>query len=81
MDENIIKTEEELREEALENAVVIDDSDHRIADTVIAGSNNPDCGICTLQSLQAVSRKQIADGITYLDMMNDNLAVFRTVLN
>jgi len=79
--ETFITLSEELDELALDYVVVIDDSDHRIADTVIAGSNNPDCGICTLQSLQAVSRKQIADGITYLDMMNDNLAVFRTVLN
>ena len=61
--------------------VVIDDSDLRIAKTVIASSDNQDCGICIMQSMQAVSRKQINDGITYLDIMEQNLAVLQQVLN
>ena len=65
----------------LDNVVVIDDSDLRIAKTVIASSNDQSRGICTMQSMQAVSRKQINDGITYLDIMEQNLAALQQVLN
>lgn len=64
----------------LQHVVVIDDSDLRIANTVIAASG-ADCGIGTLQSMQAVSRRQIKDGITYLDIMEENLNVLEHVLN
>lgn len=65
----------------LDNVVVIDDSDLRIAKTVIASSDNQSRGICTMQSMQAVSRRQINDGITYLDIMEQNLAALQQVLN
>ena len=65
----------------VENVVVIDDSDLRIAKTVIASSDDQSRGICTMQSMQAVSRKQINDGVTYLDIMEENLAVLQQVLN
>lgn len=65
----------------VDHVVVIDDSDLRIAKTVIASSDDQGRGICTMQSMQAVSRKQIDDGITYLDIMEQNLAVLQQVLN
>ena len=65
----------------LPGVVVIDDSDHRIADTVIAAAEADDCGIYTLQSMQAVGMRQIKNGVTYLDIMEENLAVLQQVLN
>lgn len=64
----------------LNHVVVVDDSDHRIADTVIAGSDNPHRTVCTMQSMQAVGRRQIHGGVTYLQIMEENLAVLRQVL-
>lgn len=65
----------------LHSVVVIDDSDHRIADTVIASAGNPDCSILTMQSMQAVGARQIKAGVTYLNIMEQNLAVLQQALN
>lgn len=70
-----------LRALHLPCVVVIDDSDHRIADTVIAASGAEHCEILTLQTMQAVSRRDIKDGITYLGIMDENLSVFERALN
>ena len=72
---------EVLRTLDLPGVVVIDDSDHRIADTVIAASGDQNREIYTLQSMQAVGRRQIKAGITYLDMMEENLSVLERALN
>ena len=71
----------ELDELGLDGVVVIDDSDHRIADTVIASSGDKTRGIYTMQSMQAVSGRQIKNGVTYLGIMEENLAVLQQVLN
>ncbi|MBP3654291.1 MAG: zinc ABC transporter substrate-binding protein [Oscillospiraceae bacterium] len=71
----------ELDELNLDYVVIIDDSDHRIADTVIASSADKSRTICTMQSMQAVSARQIRDGATYLGIMEENLSVLQQVLN
>lgn len=65
----------------LPGVVVMDDSDHRIADTVIAASGDTVRSVYTMQSMQAVGIRQIKAGVTYLDIMEDNLAVLQQVLN
>ena len=70
-----------LTELDLPAVVVMDDSDHRIADTVIAASGDTSRGIYTMQSMQAVGMRQIKAGVTYLDIMEENLAVLQQVLN
>ena len=65
----------------LPGVVVIDDSDHRIADTVISASGDKSREIYTLQSMQAIGRRQIKDGITYLKIMEENLSVLERALN
>ncbi len=72
---------ETLQQLDLPGVVVIDDSDHRIADTVIAASGDKSREIYTLQSMQAVGRRQIKDGVTYLEIMEDNLSVLERALN
>ena len=72
---------ETLRMLNLPGVIVIDDSDHRIADTVIEASGKKHCEIYTMQSMQAVSSRQIKDGITYLELMEENLSVLAQALN
>ena len=70
----------ELTELGLPGVVVIDDSDRRIADTVLAGSDDPNRTIVTLQSMQAVGTVDIRGGITYLEIMEENLLALERVL-
>lgn len=79
--ETFARLADTVRELGVSNVVVIDDSDLRIANTVISASGVKDCGIGTLQSMQAVGRRQISGGITYLDIMEENLTVLEKVLN
>ena len=72
---------ETLRGLNLPGVVVIDDSDHRIADTVISASGDKSREIYTLQSMQAVGRREIKAGVTYLDIMEENLSVLERALN
>ena len=70
-----------LNELDLPCVMVIDDSDHRIADTVIATSGDKTRQVLTLQSMQAVGRSRIKAGVTYLDIMEENLSVLEQALN
>lgn len=79
--DTFIHLAEELNRLGLEEVVVIDDSDLRIAQTVIAAAGDPSREICTMQTMQAVNRKQIQAGVTYLSVMEENLAVLQQVLN
>ena len=72
---------ETLNELELPCVMVIDDSDHRIADTVIATSGDKSRQVLTLQSMQAVGRSRIKAGVTYLDIMEENLSVLEQALN
>jgi len=79
--ETFARLADTVNELGIDNVVVIDDSDLRIANTVIAASGDDSRGICTMQSMQAVGRRQINSGITYLEIMEQNLAVLQQVLN
>ena len=60
------------------NAVFItESSDGKLAKTVIANSENKDCKIVALDSLQSVTRKQISEGKTYLSAMRKNLELLQ----
>lgn len=71
----------EIEELGVSYVAVIDDSDLRIANTVISASGNNECGIVGLQTMQAIGRRQINNGITYLGVMEENLAALQQVLN
>lgn len=79
--ETFARLADTVSELGVDHVVVIDDSDLRIAKTVIASSDDQSRGICTMQTMQAISRKQINDGITYLDIMEQNLAALQQALN
>ncbi len=59
--------------------VILDGSDRKLADTVIAGSGC-DADVYVLDSLQAVTKKDIANGKNYLDTMTSNLKVLQQLL-
>ena len=62
------------------SVLTIDGSDQRVAETIVRNTSHSDIPIRTLNSMQAVSAEQIRDGITYLSVMEDNLAVLREAL-
>ena len=69
-----------LDELGLKNVVTIENSNQKIAKTIIENTKNKDQGLLVLNSLQSVSQKEIDGGLTYLSVMKDNLEVLKKAL-
>ena len=54
-------------------ALVIDGSDERLAQVIIENTKDRNQQILILNSLQAVSRKDMQSGLSYLSAMEENL--------
>jgi zinc transport system substrate-binding protein len=79
--ETIVFLANKLDELDLSYVMVIENSDRSLAQTIIDSSRNRDRQIAQLNSLQSVTADDIAAGVTYLSVMEENLEVLRSVLN
>ena len=61
--------------------LTIENSDGRIAEAVKSNTTKKNQKILAMNSLQSVTKEQIADGITYLQVMQENLSVLSEALN
>jgi zinc transport system substrate-binding protein len=61
--------------------MVTETSDHSIARTVINSTTARNQRILTLDGMKAVTAMDIRNGVTYLSVMENNLAVLREALN
>ena len=61
--------------------LTIENSDGRIADAIKSNTTKKNQRIMAMNSLQSVTKEQLADGITYLQVMQENLSVLREALN
>ncbi len=64
----------------LSRVCTIENSDGKIADTVIQNTKNKDQKIAVLNSMQSVTANDIESGVTYLSIMEENLKVLEEVL-
>lgn len=69
---------EKTKELRLEDIIVLEGSDRKIASTV---SSETGARIVMLNSCQSVTKKQAADGVTYLSVMESNLTVITEALS
>lgn len=69
---------DKLNELSLNYLLVLENSDQKIAKTIIENSNRQDCLIETLNSMQSID---IDDNKTYLSIMKDNMEILKKVLN
>ena len=74
----LAKKADELR---LPVILTIENSDGRIAEAVKSNTTKKNQKILAINSLQSVTKEQIADGITYLQVMQENLSVLSEALN
>ena len=59
----------------------IENSDQKIAKTIVENTNDKNQSIAVLNSLQSVTSQQIADGVNYLSLMQENYDVLKENLN
>lgn len=65
----------------LKSVFVIENSDQKIAKTVIDNTKNKDAEILVLDSMQSVTEKDIENGKTYKGIMEENYKVLEKALN
>lgn len=78
--ETIAFLSHKLQELDARAVVVIENSDKKIARTVIQNANRPDTKIATLDSMQATTFDDATNGKTYLGTMYRNLETIQAVL-
>ena len=71
---------QKMDELALPAVMTIEGTDQRIAETIIQSTESKDQEILTLDSMQAVTAKDVENGATYLSIMESNLSVLKDAL-
>lgn len=78
--ETIAFLSEKTDELGLKYIFTIDNSDQKLAKTIIDNTETKDAGILVLNSMQSTDKAAIDGGATYLRIMEDNLDVLSTAL-
>lgn len=65
----------------LKTILTIENSQVKIAQTVIDSTQSKNQSILSLNSMQSVTSQEVENGVTYLGIMEDNLSVIETALN
>jgi zinc transport system substrate-binding protein len=78
--ETVLRLIKEADEHSLSAVAVTESSDRALARTVLSSSAQGGGEIIVFNSLQSVNKGQIAEGISYLSVMEDNLKALRKAL-
>ena len=65
---------------SLPTVLIIDGSDGKIAETIVENTTNKDQQILTMNSMQSTTSENVENGMTYLSVMKDNLAILKQAL-
>ncbi|MCR5328408.1 MAG: metal ABC transporter substrate-binding protein [Saccharofermentans sp.] len=72
---------QKVDELSLPAVLTIEGPDHSIAETIVENTSTQDQKILTMNSMQSVSSTDIANGASYLSIMESNLSVLKQALN
>ena len=78
--ETIVFLANKVDELSLHTIMTIEGTDHRIAETIRDNTAAKDQQILTLDSMQSTNSRDVANGTTYLSIMEDNLEVLKSAL-
>ena len=78
--ETIIFLTKKVDELSLHTVLTIEGADHRIARTIVNNTAAKNQQILTMDSMQGETIQDIADGVTYLSVMQKNLDVLEAAL-
>ena len=70
-----------MDELGLKTIFTIENSDQKIAKTIIENTEAKDAKILTMDSMQSTTSEDVADGVTYLSIMESNLEVLAEAIN
>lgn len=71
---------EKVDELGLKTVLTIENSDQKIAETIISNTKSKDAQILAMDSMQTTTSEDVANGVTYLGVMEENLKVLTEAL-
>ena len=71
---------EKTDELGLHSIIAIEGTEHRIADTIITTTADKNQQVLSLDSMQAITSKDVDDGVSYISIMEKNLEVIKKAL-
>ncbi len=78
--ETIVFLADKVDQCGLKTILTIEGSDQKIAKTIMDTAKSTDLQILTMNSLQSVTAEEIANGVSYLSLMEENLEVLKKAL-
>ena len=78
--ETITFLSQKVDELGLPAVMTIEGADHKIAETIVRNTQSKDQKILTMDSMQSTTSKDVANGTSYLSVMEDNLSVLKEAL-
>ena len=66
---------------SLNTVLTIEGTDHSIAETIVENTTTKDQQILSMDSMQSTTSEDVANGATYLSIMESNLEVLKEALN
>lgn len=79
--ETVVFLANKTDELSLSNVITIEGATHKIAETVIANTATKNQNVLVLDSMQSVTSQDIANGTTYISIMQKNLDTLKVALN
>ena len=79
--ETIMFLANKVDELSLKYVLTIENSDGKIANTVIENTKEKNAKVLSLNSMQTITAKDIENGVSYLGIMEDNLEVVKAALS
>ncbi len=79
--ETIVFLASKVDELGLTSVMVIEGTEHKLANTIIQNTESKDQKIVEIDSLQSVTKTDVDAGETYLGIMEKNLTALKTALN
>lgn len=79
--ETITFLADKVDELGLKAIFTIENSDKKIAETIIANTDSKDAKILSLDSMQSTTSDDVANGVTYLSIMEKNLEILAEAIN
>lgn len=71
---------EQVKQNQLDYICVTESSDQKIAETIMTNSEKEDITILVFDSMQAITKQDIQNGVTYLSLFEQNLSVLTKAL-
>lgn len=79
--ETIVFLSGKVDELGLKHVMIIENSDRKIAETIISNTKTKDQDIVVMDSIQSVTSAESSKGTTYIGIMNKNLDAIKKALN